>query len=73
MLTGLLISHFSTLKAMIFSTEAEINAIHKWQRACGETLGEQLVPQDPVKREAGAVRRLEPSPRKASRHTRNAN
>ena len=37
MLTGLLISHFSTLKAMIFSTEAEINAIHEWHRACGET------------------------------------
>ena len=32
-------------------------------------LGEKLVPQDPVKRDAGAVRRLEPSPRKASRNT----
>ncbi|MEE1132008.1 MAG: hypothetical protein UHX00_10365 [Caryophanon sp.] len=32
-------------------------------------LGEQLVPQDPVKRDAGAVRSLEPSPRKASRNT----
>ncbi|MEE1133006.1 MAG: hypothetical protein UHX00_15420 [Caryophanon sp.] len=28
-------------------------------------LGEKLVPQDPVSRDAGAVRRLEPSPRKA--------
>ncbi|MEE1130812.1 MAG: hypothetical protein UHX00_04180 [Caryophanon sp.] len=35
-------------------------------------LGEQLVTQDPVKRDAGAVRRLEPSPRKASRNTRAA-
>ncbi|MEE1130426.1 MAG: hypothetical protein UHX00_02225, partial [Caryophanon sp.] len=33
--------------------------------------GEKLVPQDPVSRDAGAVRRLEPSPRKASRNTRN--
>ncbi|MEE1131487.1 MAG: hypothetical protein UHX00_07720 [Caryophanon sp.] len=31
-------------------------------------LGEKLVPQDPVSRDVGAVRRLEPSPRNASRY-----
>ena len=49
-----------------------------WMQHCSgrehaaRLLGEKLVPQDPVKRDAGAVRRLEPSPRKASRNTRTA-
>ena len=56
----------------VLASKIEIMRHVSGRKRAARLLGEKLVPQDPVKRDAGAVRRLEPSPRNASRNTRNA-
>ena len=69
----MLIIDFYTVKSMIFSDNTEKIDDRGGSELATRLLGEMLVTQDPVKRDVGAVRRLEPSPRKASRNTPTGN